>query len=150
MASDHLYLLKKERGFTTKDNIDKWSNYNVEQKNLFDFSFINIQQFNQGLSSVERLKFKGADISPAQGDFRDSTNPFADSDVCMGIFNPFKNDLTTSLGYDITKLRERMIMLKVIKNRLSRDNVAIGLYCRPETGSFEELPKPSEIDYKNY
>lgn len=145
MCTDHMYLLKKERGFSTKDNIDKWSNYNVETKNLFDFSFINIQQFNQGLSSVERLKFKGADISPAQGDFRDTTNPFADSDVCMGIFNPFKNDLPTCLGYEVNKLGDGMIMLKVIKNRLSKDNIAIGLFANPKAGSFEELPKVEEF-----
>lgn len=145
MATDHLYLMKKERSFTTKENIDKFSQYNVETKNLFDFSFINIQQFNQGLSSVERLKFKGADISPAQGDFRDSTNPYADSDICMGIFNPFKNDLQTCLGYDLSILRDNMIMLKVIKNRLSRDNIAIGLFTNPKAGSFEELPKPEQF-----
>ena len=25
-----------------------------------------------------------------------------------------------------------------------------GLYANPKAGSFEELPKPSEINYKNY
>jgi hypothetical protein len=43
-----------------------------------------------------------------------------------------------------------MIMLKILKNRLSSDNIAIGLYANPKAGSFEELPKPSEINYKNY
>jgi hypothetical protein len=30
------------------------------------------------VSSVDRLKFKGADISPQQTDFKDSTNPYQD------------------------------------------------------------------------
>jgi len=36
-------------------------------------------------------------------------------------------------------------MLKVVKNRLSRDNVKIGLLFLAEAGSFEELPKPTDI-----
>ena len=104
---------------------------------MFGFSFINIQQFNQGLSSVERSKFKGVDLSPQQSDFKDSTNPYQDADVVLGTMCPYKLDMNTCLGYDIKKLKDKMIMLKVIKNRLSRDNVAIGLYANPSAGAYD-------------
>lgn len=147
---DHMALMKKERGFQTKEVIDKYSEYCIELKNLFGFTFINLQQFNQQLSSVERMKFKGADLSPQQGDFRDSTNPFQDSDVVLGIMNPSKMDISECLDYDIKKLGERFIMLKIIKNRLARDNVAIGVYVDPQSGQFTELPDPSVIQYVKY
>tara|TARA_R110000868_G_scaffold344153_1_gene605158 strand:+ start:174 stop:1217 length:1044 start_codon:yes stop_codon:yes gene_type:complete len=153
MVTDHFYLLKKEREFDTKKNIDKFSEYQVELARLFGFSFINLQQFNQSLSSVERQKFKGIDISPQQSDFRDSTNPYSDSDICIGLLSPFKADLDTCLGYDIKKLKANMIMLKIIKNRLSRDNIAIGLYVNPKAASFSELPQSSlmsQADYVKY
>ena len=35
--------------------------------------------------------------------------------------------------------------LKIIKNRLSRDNVAVGLLFMPKVGSFKELPQPKEL-----
>ena len=54
------------------------------------------------------------------------------------------------LGYKVHKFRDRMVALKVIKNRLSRDNVAKGLLAHPESGTFEELPKSSDIDYNQY
>jgi len=52
----------------------------------------------------------------------------------------FKMDMSTCLGYDINKLRDSFIMFKVIKNRLGRDNIAIGLLANPKAGSFLELP----------
>jgi replicative DNA helicase len=142
MVTDHLYLLKKERDFDVKRNIDKFSEYQVELARLFRFTFTNLQQFNQSLSSVDRMKFKGADLAPEQSSFRDSTNPYSDSDICIGLMSPHKMDMTSCLGYDITKLRNNMIMLKIIKNRLSSDNAAMGLYANPKAGSFIELPKP--------
>ena len=150
MVTDHFYLLKHERQFDVKRNIDKFSEYQVELKNLFGMSFINLQQFNQGLSSVERAKFKGVDLSPAQGDFRDTTNPYADSDICIGLMCPNKLDMDSCMGYDIKKLKDKMIMFKIIKNRLSRDNIAVGLAVSPKTGSFKELPQPNQMNDSIY
>jgi hypothetical protein len=147
---DHMALMKKERGFQTKELIDKYSEYCIELKNMFGFSFINIQQFNQGLSSVDRAKFKGIDLSPQQSDFKDSTNPYQDADVVLGTMCPYKLDMNSCLGYDIKKLKDKMIMLKVIKNRLSKDNVAIGLYANPSAGAFAELPPVNSINYDDY
>lgn len=150
MVTDHLYLLKKERDFDTKRNIDKFSEYQVDLARLFGFSFVNLQQFNQSLSSVERMKFKGADLSPQQSDFRDTTNPYTDSDVCLGLMSPFKMDMENCIGYDIRKLKNKMVMLKIIKNRLSRDGIAIGLLVNPKSGSFKELPKADEMTEEIY
>lgn len=137
---DHLYHLKKEREFGVKEVIDKYSEYCVALRNLFGFSFINVQQFNDGLSNIERMKFKGVDLSPQMTDFRDSRNAYMDADVVFGTMCPYKLDMSKCLGYDIQRLKSEMIMLKVIKNRLSKDNIAIGLLCSPKSGSFIELP----------
>lgn len=151
VAIDHLYLAKLERGFTLKQNIDKISEFAVLCRNLFKMTFIFLQQFNQGLSSVERQKFKGIDISPQQSDFRDSTSPYADCDIAIGLMNAYKMDMETCLGYDINvegsnkNLKGSFRMLKIIKNRLSRDNIAIGLLFLPKVGSFMELPQPKDL-----
>lgn len=150
MVTDHFYLLKKERDYDVKRNIDKFSEYQVELARLFKFSFINLQQFNQGLNAIDRQKLKGVDISPAQGDFRDTTNPYSDSDICIGLMPPYKLELDTCLGYDIKRLKESFVMFKIIKNRLSKDNVAIGLFVNPKAGSFEELPPAKELLSKDY
>lgn len=152
VAVDHLALAKIERDFTLKQNIDKLSEYAVSFRNMFKMSFIFLQQFNQGLSSVERQKFKGADISPQQSDFKDTTNPYTDADVVLGLMNAYKMDMEESLGYSINKsyaaynLKDSFRMLKIIKNRLSRDNVALGLLFLPKAGSFKELPDPDKLN----
>jgi hypothetical protein len=69
---DHMYYLRKERGYQVKEVMDKWSEYTVALRNLFGYSFINLQQFNDGMSAVDRQKFKGVDISPQKNDFKDS------------------------------------------------------------------------------
>lgn len=142
---DHLALMKSEKSFTLKENIDKMSEYCVVLRNLFSMTWFIVQQFNQGLNSVDRAKFKGVDISPQQSDFKDSTNPYTDADIVLGIMNANKMDMPTCLGYNINikdaiyNLKDRFRMLKIIKNRLSRDNIVIGLLFKPKSGSFEEL-----------
>lgn len=158
IVGDHMALLHLERGFTLKENLDKMSNYSVILRNTFGVTSIWLQQFNQGLSSVERQKFKGVDISPQQSDFKDSTNPYTDADLVLGLMNPYKMDMETCLGYNIDlkanaeyNLKDRFRVLKIVKSRLSRDNISIGLLFHAEAGHFEELPKPHEItkDWSN-
>lgn len=151
VAGDHIALTKLERGYDLKQTIDKLSEYCVKCRNLFKMTFIWLQQFNDGLSSIERLKFKGADISPQQTDFKDSRSPYIDADIVLGLMNAYKMDMDTCLGYHIIggknySLGENFRMLKVLKNRLSRDNIAVGLLFLPKSGSFKELPKANELE----
>lgn len=150
---DHLSLLSLERGFSVKENIDKWSEYCVQLSNQFGISFFNISQFNDSLSSVERSKFKGVDLSPQQSDFKNTRNPYDDSDVVIGLLNPWKLDMRESLNYKLTDFKSNFVMLKIIKNRLSVDNIAIGTLFNPKAGTFIELPKSNEMNedlYKEY
>lgn len=154
---DHIALTRLERGFELKQNLDKLSEYAVKCRNLFKMSFFFIQQFNDGLSSIERQKFKGVDISPQQTDFRDSRNPYIDADVVLGLMNAYKMDMENCLGYNINEtfdsaynLKDRFRMLKIIKNRLGRDNIAIGLLFIAESCYFEELKKPNEMNFDDF
>lgn len=154
---DHASLLKFERGFTLKQNMDKMSEYIVACRNMFNMTFYIVQQFNQSLSNIERVKYRGVDLSPEQNDFRDSGNLYIDADIVLGLLNPYKMQLETSLAYNINvegfpfNLKGKYRLLKAIKNRLGADNIAIGLYTKPEAGYFEELPREmTPEDYKLY
>lgn len=152
VVGDHLALSKIERGFTLKQNIDKISEFSVTCRNLFKMTFIWLQQFNQGLNSVDRAKFKGVDISPQQSDFKDTTNPYTDADIVLGLMNAYKMDMDTCLGYNIMKkgyeymLKDSFRMLKIIKNRYGRDNIAVGLLFLPKSGTFKELPELKDMN----
>lgn len=146
---DHYFLLKKERGYVAKENVDKMSEYFVQLRNIFNMTIIAVQQLNQGISSVERQKFKGADLTVTQGDFKGSTNPYEDADVVLGTMNPAKMDMEVCLGYDVERIKN-LITLKIVKNRLSTDNISVGIQANPKAGNFKELPTPSKINYNDY
>ena len=65
--------------------------------------------------------------------------------------NAYKMDMESSLNYNINKfaapynLKDSFRLLKIIKNRLSRDNIAIGLLFLPKAGAFKELPHADEM-----
>ena len=132
------------------------SEYIVACRNMFNMTFFMVQQFNQSLSNIDRVKFRGVSLEPEMGDFRDSVNPYIDADIVMGLLNPAKMQLETSLGYNINvegfpyNLKYKYRLLKIIKNRLGQDNISIGLYTKPEAGYFEELPKAVDMTNEDY
>ncbi len=102
------------------------------------------------VSSVERQKFKGIDISPQQNDFKDTSNPYTDADIVIGIMNPWKMDMKECLGYNLEILKENFRMLKVIKNRKGGDNKAIGVYFNAPAGTFHELPEVNTTELQDF
>lgn len=146
---DHIALVQVLKGLTLKENIDLLSSIFIWFRNICGFSFYVVQQFNQGLNSVDRMKFKGADITPQQNDFKDSTNPYTDSDIACGIMNAWKMDLTECIGYDLSILKSNFRMCKIIKNRKGSDNMTFGMYFDAQSGTFFELPAPNETTLLN-
>ncbi len=67
---DHVALLDKERGFNTKETIDKMSEYLVALRNLFGIIPVVVQQLNADISSPERVKL--GRMFPILSDFGDS------------------------------------------------------------------------------
>jgi replicative DNA helicase len=67
---DHIALLKEERGFNTKQNIDKMSQYLVELRNNFNLIPVVIQQLSFDTDNDER--HKSGRLTPTLRDFSDS------------------------------------------------------------------------------
>ncbi len=143
---DHMALLNSEQGLSLKQLIDKLSAYNVWMRNICNWSFLELQQFNSALNSIDRQKFKGVDLSPGQSDFKDSGNPYQDADIAMGIFNPWKLDIKESDGYDLKTLQSYYRQIKVIKNRIGFDNVTVGTVFDAKSENFIELPQASVMN----
>src|SRR5690606_16426413 len=76
---DHLALVPKERGFNTKENIDKLSEYTIILRNKCKFSFAYLAQANRNINDVERLKLEGNNLGLKMSDVKDSGNPVQDS-----------------------------------------------------------------------
>lgn len=88
IITDHIRKPQRERGFTMKENIDKWLEYTTTIRNRCEFIFINICHSNRGISNIERLRFAKENIFPTADDIKDTGNLAEESTVLMTLFNP--------------------------------------------------------------
>lgn len=155
VITDHVALMKKERGFDTKQNIDKFSEYMITARNLLNYIPIAVSQFNKGLSSVERLKLAHSgkmDLAPILEDFKDTGNLGQDCNVALGVFNPVKYDLQEYADYDLTQMPSSFRSVHLMKNRDGMEYVVKAMHFNGRLGKFRELPDPGmfKIGAKNY
>lgn len=88
IITDHVRKLKRERGYTIKENIDKWIEYQVELRNWCEFTFVDIIHLNRAIASIDRLKYMKDKIYPTGDDFKDTGNLSEDADYILTLFNP--------------------------------------------------------------
>lgn len=144
---DHIALTKSERKFSLKENIDKLSEYFIWLRNICGTTLMVLQQFNNGLNTVDRKKYSGEDLLPQQNDFKDSSNPFQDCDTALGIMNPHKMNSNSTIicGYSMEKIKRNFRIINIIKNRKGADCKVGGYYFNPSIGTFKKLPDPKSI-----
>lgn len=137
---DHIAYAVQEQA-TLKLNIDKISRMIVFFRELTNWTFAVIQQFNTELASVERQKFKKNAIAPQRVDFGDSRYTYQDADVVFGMLNPYNYDIPDYQGYQVDQLKGYAIWAFLMKNRHDGPpNRSVPLFMDPVTGIFEEIP----------
>ena len=85
---DHPRKLKKERGFSMKENLDKIDEYLSElYKDYFVFC-VSISHSNRGVTDVERIKHAKDKLFITPEDVKDSGNAPESCSIFMSIFSP--------------------------------------------------------------
>lgn len=139
---DHVGLVKKERGFSKKENLDKLSEYFVRLRNLLGFTFILVSQFNRDLSRVDTLKFGGNDLQPTVEHFKDSGNLAEDADMVIAIFNPhLYPHLDEHKGYMLETMENHYRSWHLLASRHTLAPASKALAMAGKTGFFKELPR---------
>lgn len=142
---DHVGLMRKERGFNKKDNLDKFSEYCVKLRNTFHFTFVLVSQFNRGLGKIERLRFSGQDLQPSLEDFKDTGNLAEDANLVIGLFNPnIYHHLDEHMHYPLRTLNKMYRSAHILANRDGPAGSALPLVMDHATGKFIEIPHYSE------
>lgn len=125
-----------------KQNIDTISRTAVQFREMCQWTFVFIQQFNTELASVERQKFKKNALAPQRVDFGDSRYTYQDADVVFGMLNPNNYDLLEFGGYNIVKMGGYAIWAFLMKNRHDGPpNRAVPFFMDPVAGTFDEIPE---------
>jgi len=149
-------LVTTRKGQSVKQAIDEVTNLLADARDVFGFSPIMVSQFNRNIADIQRQKHHGADLSPQEGDFKDSSNMFQAADLVLGLFDPYRMKALTKtgeyLGYDIVngmiapKGFSRFRSLHVLKNSFGFDGSVYGMGFWGEVNHFEVLPKPDSAD----
>jgi replicative DNA helicase len=106
VITDHMRALKRERGFTMKQNMDKLTEYQIGMRNLFNYAFIDIIHLNRSISDIGRIKFNNEFLFPNDDDLKDSGNLAEDADALITIFdaNDPRYNIKKHFGLDITNI----------------------------------------------
>jgi hypothetical protein len=150
---DHLQAMKKERGFSDKENLDKMSEYARVSRDVFKISPIMVSQLNRGISDTfRRVK---TDLLPEDSDFSGSSNMYNDCDLAGILFNPFKYKVNNVVNWIPTKCISdyginRFRSWHILKNTYGPDNQIFGYQFLGENGIFNEMPAPKEMNEAIY
>lgn len=141
---DHISLMLEERGYTTKQNIDKMSQYLVQLRNNYGASPVVIQQLAFDSENDER--HKSGRLTPTLKDFGDSKYTTRDANVIMTLFSPYRYTIDRFQNYNVAALGNSYRNLEILENRDGEPNINLGLNFIGPCGTFRELPKASDMN----
>ena len=145
---DHIALMLEERGYNTKQNIDKMSQYLVQLRNNFNAIPVVIQQL--AFDSESDQRHQAGRLTPTLKDFGDSKYTTRDANVIMTLFSPSRYNIERFQNYNINRLSNTYRNLEILENRDGEPNVNVGLNFIGECGTFRELPKAGEMTEAGY
>jgi hypothetical protein len=122
-------------------------------RNMLGYTVCNVAHSNRKVSDVNRARF--AEIFPNKDDIKDSSQPSADANTVLTIFNPedyrnSNNNLSRFMNYKIDLIGNRFRAIGVLKNREGDNNKRVGMMFLGENGYFQELPRSTDITDQDY
>lgn len=151
---DHAGKLKKEKGKSTKDTIDDFSDdCSNTYRDFYNMCNHIISQFNRDINNPMRLK--AGDVEPRIEDFKDTSDLGEDADFTYSLFDPWRYNVPDPSGYDLSKLRDpdgskKYRSFKILKNSYGAEGVRVGMAYQPQTGIFKELPTRGQMTESIY
>ena len=139
---DHVSLISTERGMTLKQSIDKLSEYLVILRNRYGFSPVVVQQ--QAFAGESLDAFKENKLRPTIANTSDSKYCSRDCNVALGLFSPYKHEISNYKGYPIDIFKDNIRFLEVLVNRGGQMGGLIALYFNGAVCDFKALPRPDD------
>lgn len=141
---DNFANLKIPKGSTKYAEIETMSKYCIALKNL-GFIVVGVQHQSQEKESLVRRQSN--DVIPSAEGLADNKSTSKDLTLLVGLMSPYKYEMPSFMGYDITKWKDNIRFLFIKEDR---ENGAVNL-CQPllfigEASYFKELPKYTETE----
>lgn len=149
---DHIGIIRPFKGTSKKETIDKLMAYQIDLRDMFGVSFINIQQLNRSLSSSDR--FKLGTVCPQLSDFKESSDSIDAANYVASIFSPQRYEISPFRNYIINTndggLGDRFRAISILKNREGAADKILGTKFIGECGIIEELPRSQDMTRQDY
>lgn len=151
---DHLGLIK----FTNrskKEEMDLASNYLLTIRNIYAYSPLVLMQLNRTSSSMDRRNGGMHEIELS--DIKDTSTTSEAAEVIIAIFNPWREKLPKSRGYNIQILQDKYRGIQILKNRMGEADKSVSVNFFGSVGLFrefdikgDEMNRLSEMDMRKY
>lgn len=145
---DHVRLLKRERNYSMKENIDKYSEYTIFLRNIFKYSFIDIIHSNRNISSDDRVNANsGRFLRPQIDDVKDSGNIAENCNYLIALFNPYNYPgVNIHFDYNLNQWKGKYRSLHILAARDTEAPKDLFMICDGGNSVFRELPKANDTE----
>lgn len=153
---DHVRKAKFERGYKMKENIDKLSEYCVDARNLYGYSFVNVIHSNRSISDNERTGAQnGRFLRPQTDDVKDSGNLLEDCNILIGLFNPYNySNIQSHFDYNLNKFevnkKGKYRSIHVLANRDGDAPLDFFMTVDGGNNQFREIPNPKSKEFDTF
>jgi len=143
---DHISLISPEKRGGVQMSLHESmsilsSDYLIKLRNRFNYIPVVIQQQSAAQESVENKKANR--LKPSLDGLADNKLTGRDANVILGLFSPFRHEITDYLGYDITYFKDNIRFLEILGGREGGGGTICPLYFDGATNYFTELPLPN-------
>jgi hypothetical protein len=155
--TDHIGKVNGMHGANTKKTIDEHANNQAFVRDILKWCPVDISQFNrENQGTTRNLKM---DLDVKEADFKNSSTPYENSDLVLGLINPHKlgharytnSDGTWNVRKMISPTGEnRLRVLKIVKNSYGSDDMQMPLLFLGENGFIDDLPLEMESFSERY
>lgn len=142
---DNASNFTQESGLDKKDTINKMSKYFITLRDQLLYTIVLVQHQAQAQEGIENRKM--GLTKPSSDGLADCKTTSRDANLVLGLYSPFKYEIKTHEGYDITKFKNYIRFLQVLEDR---DYGASGQVCplffNGMSSAFRELPLPDSSE----
>jgi hypothetical protein len=142
---DNASNFTQESGLSKMDTINKASKYFITLRDQLLYTIVLVQHQAQSQEGIENRKL--GLIKPSSDGLADCKTTTRDADLVLGLYSPFKYEVKTHEGYDITKFRNYIRFMQVLEDRAyGASGQVCPLFFNGASSMFMELPKPDSPD----
>lgn len=144
---DHISLISTEKSNGIQQNLQESivtlsSRYLISLRNRYNYIPVVIQQQAAAQESVENKKANR--LKPSLDGLGDSKLTARDANVILGLFSPYRHEIPTYGGYDISFFKDNIRFLEIIGGREGGGGVVTPLYFDGAVNYFKELPRADD------